>query len=59
MIHDPIHDPMELVKPVLYFAVVLAAGWLVRWLVLRALRTWTARTDSRPGLILTKALHGR
>jgi len=52
------HDPMELARPAMIFAGVFAAGWLVRWLVLRALRAWTSRTGSRPGLILGEALRG-
>jgi small-conductance mechanosensitive channel len=52
------HDPMELAWPAMIFAGVLAAGWLVRWLVLRALRAWTSRSGSRPGLILDEALRG-
>jgi small-conductance mechanosensitive channel len=51
-------NPMELVLPLIIFVVTLAVGWLVRRLVLRALRAWTSRTGSRPGLILTEALRG-
>jgi small-conductance mechanosensitive channel len=40
------------------FALVLAVGWLVRWLVLKALRAWTARTQSRAGAILIEVLAG-
>jgi small-conductance mechanosensitive channel len=50
--------PMEVALPLIIFFVTLAAGWLVRRLVMRALRAWTARTHSRPGLILTEALRG-
>src|SRR5690349_2115438 len=53
-----IERPMEVVMPLVIFLVVFAAGWLVRRLVMRALRAWTARTHSRPGLILTEALRG-
>jgi small-conductance mechanosensitive channel len=49
---------MEVALPLIIFFVTLAAGWLVRRLVMRALRAWTARTHSRPGLILTEALRG-
>jgi len=52
------HDPMELARPAMIFAAVLAAGWLVRWMVLRAVRAWIARTSSRAGLILNEALRG-
>jgi small-conductance mechanosensitive channel len=52
------NHPMQLAWPAIVFAAVLGAGWLVRWLVLRALRSWTRRTGSRPGLILDEALRG-
>lgn len=53
-----LHDPMVLVWPAGVFLVTFGLGWLVRWLVLRALRAWSARTQSRPALILTEALRG-
>jgi small-conductance mechanosensitive channel len=51
-------NPMQLVWPVAIFAATLAGTWLIRAVVLRALRTWTARSKSRAGTILTDALHG-
>jgi small-conductance mechanosensitive channel len=51
-------NPMELVWPVVIFFVVFGIGLLVRMGVLRALRAWTARSQSRAGLILTDALRG-
>jgi small-conductance mechanosensitive channel len=51
-------DPMVILMPLIVFVVVLAVGWIVRHLVLRALRAWTSRTQSRPGLILQQALRG-
>jgi len=56
--HILLHDPRDLVWPAIIFAAVFTAGWLVRWLVMRALGAWTSRTHSRPGLILTAALRG-
>jgi len=53
-----IQDPMQLVWPAVTFAVVFVIGLVVRRLILRALRLWTDRTQSRPGLILTDALRG-
>ncbi len=50
--------PMELIVPLVVFAVTLAAGYLVRRVLLRALRAWNARTETRPGRILTEALRG-
>lgn len=52
------HDPMELVWPLVILAVTFLAGLIVRRLVLGALRAWTDRTQSRPGLILADALRG-
>ena len=37
---------------------MFAACWLARRLVLKALRVWTARSQSRAGLILTQVLAG-
>src|SRR5437660_3403158 len=56
--HILVTNPFELVTPLLIFAITLAAGWLVRLLLRKALRTWTARTQSRAGLILQEALRG-
>ena len=53
-----LRDPMDLIWPATIFAAVFAAGWVVRWILLRALRVWTSRTNSRPGLILISALRG-
>src|SRR6266567_7795247 len=53
-----IENPMEFVLPLVIFAATLIAGWVVRSLLLRALRSWTSRTGSRAGLILTEALRG-
>jgi small-conductance mechanosensitive channel len=53
-----IHDPMQLIWPLVTFAIVFLIGLVVRRVVLRALRIWTDRTQSRPGLILTDALRG-
>jgi small-conductance mechanosensitive channel len=38
--------------------VVFMIGWLVRRLVLKALRAWTARTGSHAGLVLAESLGG-
>jgi small-conductance mechanosensitive channel len=51
-------DPMELVGPLAIFAVTFIIGWVVRRLVLGALRAWTTRTGSRAGLVLAEALSG-
>jgi len=51
-------NPAELVWPVVVFAVTLALGGLVRWLILKALRSWSARSQSRGGVVLTSVLAG-
>jgi small-conductance mechanosensitive channel len=51
-------NPMEVVWPVAIFAVTAAVGWLIRAAVLRALRAWNARSQSRAGRILLDALRG-
>jgi small-conductance mechanosensitive channel len=51
-------DPMEVVLPLAIFLVTFLIGWLVRRLVLRALKAWSARTGRRGGLILVQALRG-
>jgi small-conductance mechanosensitive channel len=56
--HLMLRNPTELVWPVVVFAAVFGLGWLVRGLVLRALRGWAARSQSRAGLILAEALRG-
>ena len=49
---------VQLIVPAVIFGLTLLAGWLVRRLLLNALRSWTERTHSRPGSILTDALRG-
>jgi small-conductance mechanosensitive channel len=51
-------DPMLFVWPLVTFVVAFLIGMLVRKLVLRTLRAWTDRTNSRPALILADALRG-
>src|ERR1017187_8844252 len=51
-------DPMEVILPLGIFAVIFLAGWVVRRLVLRGLKSWAARTDSRVGTVLYEALRG-
>jgi small-conductance mechanosensitive channel len=53
-----LQHPMLLVWPAVVFLATLAIGWLIRSLLLRALRVWTERTQSRPAIILTEALRG-
>ena len=53
-----LHDPMALAWPGIVFLVTLGAGWLLRRLVMRMLRAWNNRTQSRPSGILVEALRG-
>jgi small-conductance mechanosensitive channel len=56
LVHLLASKPYLLIEPGWVFALTLAAGWLVRRLVLRGLRSWIARTASRPGRIFEEAL---
>ena len=49
---------MSLVWPLVIFGVIFGAGWLVRRLILRALRAWSARTQSRAGAHPGRGLKG-
>lgn len=51
-------DPMEVVIPLAIFGVTFVVAWVVRRLVMRALRAWNERADSRAGRIFYDALHG-
>lgn len=48
----------DLVGPLAIFAVTLALAWGVRRFALGALKGWAGRKESRPGIILSEALHG-
>jgi small-conductance mechanosensitive channel len=52
------YDPWQVMMPVIIFGVTFAVGWVIRRILLRALRLWTERTGSRPGIILSQALRG-
>src|SRR5437879_5423179 len=53
-----VEDPMEVVLPLAIFLATLLVAWVIRRLMLRALKAWSARTGRRGGLILTQALSG-
>ncbi|HWB83750.1 MAG TPA: mechanosensitive ion channel family protein [Bryobacteraceae bacterium] len=53
-----LNHPMALIVPLIVFLVTILVGYVVRRLLMRALRAWTTRTQSRPGLILSQALPG-
>jgi len=52
------NHPKELIAPLAVFAVVMALGYVARRLLLRALATWNAKTQSRTGLILADSVRG-
>jgi len=51
-------NPAELIWPAVIFLLMVALGWLVRWLILKALRGWVRRSGSRGGAILLDVLAG-
>jgi small-conductance mechanosensitive channel len=53
-----INEPMELVLPVVTFAVVFVIGLVLRRLVLRGIKAWNGGQQSRGGRILYEALRG-
>jgi len=53
-----IANPMEVITPLIVFAVTMVVVYVVRRAILSALRAWNARTQSRPGRILIDALRG-
>jgi small-conductance mechanosensitive channel len=50
--------PMEVILPLAIFIATLLAGWLVRHLVMKGLRKWSARTGSRAGQVLYQSAQG-
>lgn len=51
-------NPAELIWPIVIFVLTMALGWLVRWLILKGLRGWSARSRSRAGEALIEVLAG-
>lgn len=51
-------NPAEVIWPIVIFVLTMGLGWLVRWLILKALRGWAARSQSRAGAVLTGVLAG-
>lgn len=51
-------NPAELIWPAVIFVLTMALGWLIRWLILKALRGWSARSQSRAGEVLIEVLAG-
>jgi len=53
-----LNDPMEVLLPLAIFGGTFLVCWLVRRLVLRALKAWNTRTGSRAGIVTYEALRG-
>jgi small-conductance mechanosensitive channel len=53
-----VENPAELVWPIVIFILTMAAGWLVRWLILKALRGWAARSQIHAGRVMAEVLAG-
>jgi len=51
-------NPAELIWPIVIFLLTVALGWVVRWLILKALRGWVRRSQSRGGAVLIDVLAG-
>lgn len=51
-------NPAELIWPVVIFLLTAGLGWLIRWLILKALRGWVRRSQSRSGTVLIDVLAG-
>src|SRR5579864_213700 len=52
------HDPLQLVIPVCILVAAVAAGYLVRRLLFRALRKWGASTSTHVDAVLAKSVSG-
>src|SRR5579875_1252220 len=53
-----LRHPEALITPLSVFLAVVGVGYLCRRLLLKALASWSAKTGSRAGHILTEALRG-
>ncbi len=53
-----VHDPLKLVLPACLLLGMLAAGYVMKRLLFRALHRWGERTTSKVDLVLTQSLGG-
>ena len=53
-----VHDPLRLITPACLLLGSLIAGYVVRWLLFRALHRWGARTGSRVDHVVTQSVGG-
>jgi small-conductance mechanosensitive channel len=53
-----VHNPKEIIVPLVVFCMAFLAGWLIRRMVLRGLQRWNSRLHGRAGQILYEALRG-
>src|SRR5579864_8011138 len=51
-----LHDPLKLVGPLCLLVATVAAGYLVKWLLFRALRRWGETSASKVDTVLIKSL---
>jgi small-conductance mechanosensitive channel len=53
-----LHNPLKLVAPFCLLVVTVAAGYLVRWLLFRALHRWGETSSTKVDTVLTRSLSG-
>jgi small-conductance mechanosensitive channel len=53
-----LHDPLRLVTPACLLLISVAAGYVVKWLLFRALHRWANKTSSKVDEVLTRSLGG-
>jgi small-conductance mechanosensitive channel len=51
-------DPAELIWPVVIFVLITGLGWVLRRLILKALSSWSARSQGHAGAVLVRVLSG-
>jgi hypothetical protein len=53
-----LHDPLKLVAPLCLLLITVAAGYLLKRLLFRALHRWGQKSSSRVDDVLTQSLSG-
>jgi small-conductance mechanosensitive channel len=53
-----LHDPLKLVLPACLLLATLAAGYVLKRLLFRALKRWARRTSSSVDVVLTRSISG-
>jgi small-conductance mechanosensitive channel len=57
-IHEMVSDPFQLVVPLAFLAASILAGLVVRSILFRALRAWTANTERNLESLIAESLRG-